>query len=110
VGRARFESAGRGSTLLRARAVLSLQRSAGNRAVLARVGRAQSRVLQRTYAELFDYDATRDELYRQLTAGNEIGVFEALQPLQRDVAALAGWTRPTRRRSARRWPPRSRPG
>lgn len=82
---------GRGSAPLRAAAVLGLQRSAGNRAVSRRVRRAGARTLQRTFSDLFDHEANRDELFRLLHAPvlNVGAVFRLLQPLQREAYAVA---------------------
>jgi hypothetical protein len=76
---------------LTAGAVLGLQRSAGNQAVMRALTRAQVARVPANYAGLFDFDALADEVFAavDIVGTDEQAIYHVLERLQRDAASIA---------------------
>jgi hypothetical protein len=72
-------------------AVLGLQRSAGNQAVMRAMTRAQVARVPANYAGLFDFDALADEVFAavDIVGTDEQAIYHVLERLQRDAASIA---------------------
>ena len=75
---------------LTAGAVLGLQRSAGNQAVMRAMARPQIARVPANYAGLFDFDALADEIFAavDIVGTDEQAIYHVLERLQRDAASI----------------------
>ncbi len=75
---------------LTAGAVLGLQRTAGNQAVMRAIGRAHIARVPANFAGLFDFDALADEIFAavDILGTDEQAIYHVLERLQRDAASI----------------------
>jgi hypothetical protein len=81
----------RGVRALTTGALLGLQRSAGNQAVMRALARARVARVPANYAGLFDFDALADEVFAavDIVGTDEQAIYHVLERLQRDAASIA---------------------
>jgi hypothetical protein len=72
-------------------ALLGLQRSAGNQAVMRAMARPQLARVPANFAGLFDFDALADEIFAavDMVGTDEQAIYHVLERLQRDAASIA---------------------